>query len=187
MRIDRLVVVPKLTEINVWAAVYAVAVGDIDEDDVNDIVCGFNANPYARVYYGPGWTVSDSLAATDVVNAVDIGYFDGDDYLDVAVGTSDKKVHVFINGQARGSWTRSQIATSSGTVISIRAGDVDGDYWDDIVFGTDDSEIVWLRHTKGQFWESHSVDVDPDLQTKFYDIDLGDANRGILLDPVREE
>ncbi|TET90578.1 MAG: type IV pilin [Methanomassiliicoccales archaeon] len=187
MRIDRIIVIPTLTKINVGAVVNDVAVGDIDEDGVNDIVCGFAANPFVRVYYGAGWTASDSLTATANALTVDIGYFNSDDYLDVAAGTTDNSVYIWINGQSRGSWARSTVATTSGDVYSIRVGDVDGDYWDDIVYGTDVQELVFLRHVKGQYWESIVVNVDPELVTYFYDIDLGDADRGILLDPVRAE
>jgi hypothetical protein len=187
MRIDRLVVVPDSTEITVGSAVNDVAVGDIDEDGVNDIVCSFAASPYVRVYYGAGWTVFDGLGATANALTVDIGYFDGDVYLDVVAGTTDNTVYIWINGQARGSWTRSTVATAAGQIYSVRAGDIDGDYWDDIVYGTSMEELVWLRHVKGAYWESNDVNVDPELVTTYYDIDFGDASRGIILDPVRAE
>jgi hypothetical protein len=118
---------------------------------------------------------------------VDIGYFDGDDYLDVVVGTEDNFIYIWINGQARASWTRSTIATTAGDVYSVRAGDLDGDYWDDIIYGTSAQELVFLRHVKGAYWESNDVNVDPELVTTYYDIDIGDASRGIILDPVRAE
>lgn len=188
MRIDRIVVMPSSEEINVGSVVNAVAVGDMDEDGTNDIVCGFAANPFVRVYYGPSaWTSSDPLTATANALTVDVGYLDGDEYLDVAAGTIDNVVYIWINGQSRGSWTRSSVATTSGDVYAVRIGDVDGDYWDDIVYGTGMQELVWLRHVKGQYWESIVVNVDPELVTFFYDIDLGDADRGITLHPVREE
>ncbi|MCK4445341.1 MAG: VCBS repeat-containing protein, partial [Thermoplasmata archaeon] len=158
-----------------------------DEDGVNDIVVGLVGHPYVRVYYGTDWSASDQLTATASVLSVDIGYFNGDTYLDVVAGTTDNKVLIWINGQVRDSWTRSTIATTSGDVLAVRAGDVDGDYWDDIVYGTDSSVLVFLRHVKGQYWESHDVNMDPDIETAFYDIDLGDASRGILLNPTREE
>ncbi|MCK5292428.1 MAG: VCBS repeat-containing protein [Thermoplasmata archaeon] len=190
MRIDRIVVVfqgDDRTEINVGSAVNDVAVGDMDEDDVNDIVCSFAVSPYVRVYYGGDWTASDSLTASADTLAIDIGYFDGDDYLDVVAGTTDNKVYIWINGQARGAWTRSNIANTAGDIYSIRAGDIDGDRWDDIVYGTDLQELVYLRHVKGAYWESNDVNIDPELVTTFFDIDIGDANRGIILDPVRAE
>jgi flagellin-like protein len=187
MRIDRIEVVPDVTTITVGSAVNDVAVGDIDEDNVNDIVCSFAASPFVRVYYGATWGVSDSLTATANALSVDIGYFDGDDYLDVTAGTTDNTVYIWINGQTRGSWTRSTVATTAGDVYSIRAGDIDGDYWDDIVYGTDEQELVFLRHVKGAYWESHDVNIDPELVTIFYDIAIGDADRGITLDPVRDE
>ncbi len=187
MRIDRIVVVPFSVDISVGSAATDVAVGDIDEDDVNDIVVGLVGTPYVKVYYGPGWSASDQLTATASVTSVDIGYFDGDVYLDVVAGTIDNKVLIWINGQARGSWTRSTIATTSGDVLTVRAGDVDGDYWDDIVYGTDSEELVFIRHVKGEYWESNDVNIDPEIETAFYDIDIGDASRGITLDPTREE
>jgi len=187
LRIDRLIVNPDSTNISVGSAATDVAVGDIDEDDVNDIVVGLVDVPYVRVYYGADWTSSDALTATDSVNSVDIGYFDGDDYLDVAAGTIDNKVLIWINGQSRASWTRSTLATTAGAVLAVRAGDIDGDYWDDIVYGTDSDELVFLRHVKGEYWESHDVKLDPEITAPFHDIDVGDASRGITLDPVREE
>lgn len=187
MRIDRLVVVPDSTEINVGSVVNDVAVGDMDEDGINDIVSGFEVSPHVRVYYGPTWTSSDSLTASDNALSVDIGYFNGDDYLDVVAGTTDNTIYIWINGQARASWTRSALAIAAGDILAVRAGDVDGDYWDDIVYASDTKELVWLRHVKGQYWESHDVNIDPDLNTAFYDIDMGDASRGIILHPTREE
>jgi flagellin-like protein len=190
MRIDRIEVVfqgDDRTEITVGSVVNDVAVGDMDEDDVNDIVCSFAASPYVRVYYGGGWAASDSLTATADTLAVDIGYFDGDDYLDVVAGTTDNKVYVWINGQARGAWTRSTIANTAGDIYSIRGGDIDGDRWDDIVYGTDQQELVYLRHVKGAYWESNDVNIDPELVTTYFDIDIGDADRGITLDPVRAD
>ncbi|UCD91937.1 MAG: VCBS repeat-containing protein, partial [Methanobacteriota archaeon] len=171
MRIDRIVVIPTATDIAVGSVVNDVAVGDIDEDDVNDIVCGFAASPYVRVYYGSGWTASDPLTATANALTVDIGYFDDDDYLDVTAGTTDKTVYIWLNGQSRGSWTRSAVATTSGIVYAVRAGDVDGDNWDDIVYGTSMQELVFLRHVKGQYWNSITVNVDPELVTYYFDID----------------
>lgn len=187
MRVDRLVVVPDSTDISVGFSVYDVAAGDIDEDGANDIVCGYAGGSFVRVYYGPAWSVSDGLAATDDAFAVDVGYFDGDQYLDVVAGTADNYIYIWINGQSRGSWTRSAIANAAGQILAVRAGDVDGDYWDDIVYGTTAEELVWLRHVKGQYWESHDVNLDPELNTAFYDVDIGDADRGIKLDPTREE
>ena len=105
----------------------------------------------------------------------------------MVAGTTDNVVYIWINGQLRGSWTRSTLATTAGSVLVVRAGDVDGDYWDDVVYGTDNEELVWLRHVKGAYWESHDVNLDPELNTAFYDIDIGDADRGIILHPTRDE
>lgn len=188
LRIDKIVVYPNVKEITVGAVVNDVAVGDIDEDGTNDIVCGYAATPFVRVYYGPAdWTVVDGLTATANALSVDIGYIDGDDYLDVVAGTTDNSVYTFVNGQVRGSWTRSLVDTAAGDIMTVRVGDVDGDYWDDIVYGSTMQEIVFLRHPKGQYWEAHDVNLDPELVTTYWDIDVGDADRGITLDPVRAD
>lgn len=172
--VRRFITLPDEETISVGPPVNDLAVTDMDGDGDNDIVVGSGST--VRVYYAPAWG-SVSLAATGTVNAVDVGLLDADSTYDIAAGTSDNRVYWWAND---GTWTRTLIHTNQDDVLSLRVADVDGDYWDDIVIGTEDGYINWYRHDKGLVW---NIIVIEQLGTRIYDIDVGDVDRGVVIDP----
>ncbi len=73
------------------------------------------------------------------------------------------------------------IASLNDDVTSLRVGDVDGDYWDDVVISTREGIIRWLRHDQGTSWENTVIDA---IDTIIYAIDIGDVDRGVIIDPA---
>ncbi len=174
--VRRYVTNPTYDTIPVGTAVNDLTLADMDDDDDLDVIVGAGSN--AIIYYGTTWGSSRSLPATGTVNAVDVGEMDGDGTLDVVVGTANDRVYWFAND---GSWTRVLIASLNDDATSLRVGDVDGDYWDDVVVSTDAGIIRWLRHDQGTSWENTVIDA---INTRVYAIDIGDVDRGVVIDPA---
>ncbi len=174
--VRRYITNPTYDTIPVGTAVNDLTLADMDDDDDLDVIVGAGSN--AIIYYGTTWGSSRVLAATGTVNAVDVGYIDAGDTFDVVVGTANDRVYWFAND---GTWLRTLIASLNDDVTSLRAGDVDGDYWDDIVIATREGIIRWLRHDQGTSWENTVIDA---IDTIIYAIDIGDVDRGVVIDPA---
>ncbi|MFQ5920052.1 MAG: FG-GAP repeat domain-containing protein, partial [Thermoplasmata archaeon] len=172
--VRRFITIPDEEVIAAGPTVYDLAVADMDGDGDNDIVVGSGNN--VHVLYAPAWG-RVTLGATGAVNAVDVGYLDGDTTYDIAAGTGDNRVYWWAND---GTWTRTLVHTNQDDVRSLRVADMDGDFWDDIVIATEDGYIRWYRHDKGLSW---NVIVIDELGTRIYAIDVGDVDRGVVIDP----
>ncbi|HKZ63819.1 MAG TPA: FG-GAP-like repeat-containing protein [Thermoplasmata archaeon] len=165
--------------INLAAEAYDLSIADVDNDTDNDIVVATGTN--VRIYEGPAFVSFTSLSATNAALSVDVGYFDGDGLLDVVAGTSAGKVHWWRNGP----WIRSDILVMAGAdaMFTLRAGDVDGDLIDDVVVGTATGWVKWMRHLPTGAWsQSDVLIVTPPTTTTIYDIDIGDVDRGVIID-----
>lgn len=57
---------------------------------------------------------------------------------------------------------------------------MDGDFWDDIVIATEDGYIRWYRQDKELVW---NIIVIEQLGTRIYNIDVGDVDRRVAIDP----
>jgi len=64
-------------------------------------------------------------------------------------------------------------------VLSLRCGDVDGDFLDDVVLGSSLGSIRWFRHTSSGLWNDNLIQQ---VGTKAYDVDIGDVDRGVIID-----
>ncbi|HLB68211.1 MAG TPA: VCBS repeat-containing protein, partial [Thermoplasmata archaeon] len=165
--------------IGLAAEAYDLTVADVDNDTDNDLVVATGTN--VRIYPGPAFTVFTSLSATNTALSVDVGYIDADGLLDVVAGTSAGKVHWWRNGP----WTRADILVMPGAdaMFSLRVGDVDGDLLDDVVVGTATGWVKWMRHLPTGAWsESNVLVVTPPTTTTVYDVDIGDVDRGVIID-----
>jgi len=122
------------------------------------------------------------LAATGAALSVDLGYIDGDDDLDVVVGTDDDKIYWFENDLPATTWTRTKVTDTDGDVNTMRVGDVDGDYWDDIVIGTSTGKTLWYKNEHPGWTE----DLIDSRDTEVYDLDIGDVDRGVTIELERD-
>ncbi len=71
----------------------------------------------------------------------------------------------------------------TGTVNGVDAGYLDADGPYDIAAVTHDNRVCcvrWYRHDKGIVW---NVIVIENLGTRIYAIDVGDVDRGVIVDP----
>ncbi|MFQ5552103.1 MAG: FG-GAP-like repeat-containing protein [Thermoplasmata archaeon] len=176
--------IPAYWPIGVGAPTQGLTVADIDGDGHQDIVVA-TPGTALHVYYGDGtgkaWPSSDTLTATGALLTVDVGLVSADLALDIVVGTGDTKILLFTNGGSRGSWFLSTISSLSTTTTStLRVGDVDGDNWDDVIFGTENGFLVYLRNDQGTGWRTTIV---IQMNDRIDVIDIGDADRGVLIRP----
>ncbi len=158
--------------------IYAVAVGDLDNDARPDVVSGATQSPYLRVWQNDGtpfagtwsnYTLSNPLTAVD---AVVLGDLDNDGDLDLVVGTGPHYVYnvsdnyrilVYENDGTPfdGSWGgASTVRIISRTVHALALGDLDNDGWLDIVAGVHRYEPVG----------SSSDPVDPEYWPDWYEL-----------------
>jgi hypothetical protein len=116
-------------------AAVSVAIADMNNDGLNDIVVGVN-NIGMRVFYQGlnGDFTSFTDYATPNAYKICVGDFNHDGRMDMAgIGFSGSKVDVFTQ-QTNGTMAFSaQYTVSYGGYNDLKAGDVNGDGWTDIV------------------------------------------------------
>lgn len=153
---------------------YKVALGDMDGDTDLDIVASVAAgsplNYYLYLYenLGNNWagdtvnyrtTIDDTVTGTlgGRVNSIELGDVDGDNDLDIVVGTDNKNVFVYRND---GNWTQS-IVSAGDDVYTIALGDLDGNETLDIAVGRGSGKIsVFLNKGNGTFWGGPATSTD---------------------------
>jgi hypothetical protein len=161
------------------AEVYDLVIADMDNDGDNEIVVATGTN--VRIYQGSDFGAFTSLSTTNIALSVDVGFMDGDGFLDVIAGTDAGDVFWWPNVPP-GSWgSRTTVLDLPLTddVLSLRSGDVDGDLLDDVVIGTAAGAVRWLRHLTTGGWDDRFV---ASITTRVYDVDIGDVDRGVLID-----
>jgi len=159
--------------------IYAVAVGDLDNDGRPDVVSGATLTPRLRVWQNDGTPLSGTWYSSTLTNppasvdAVALGDLDNDGDLDVVVGTGPHVIYgpnancqiiVYENDGTPfdGSWeSMHSIATISYTVHALALGDLDNDGWLDIVMGAHHPEMV--------FGED-GTEADPSEWVDFYEL-----------------
>src|SRR3972149_4924512 len=139
----------------VGATVYDLAVADIDGDQDNDLIIARGANVRVYFYTGSGYGGSpESLSTSGNALAVDVGYIDGDPNLDVVAGTSTGNLYWW----RKGPWSRTLITTLAGS---------------------DQGAVRSFRHTSSGLWNDNLIQK---VGTKAYDVDIGDVDRGVIID-----
>ncbi|MBC7251684.1 MAG: VCBS repeat-containing protein [Anaerolineae bacterium] len=133
--------------------VWAIAVGDLDNDGRPDVVSGASSTPRLQMWQNdgtpfngawPSYTLTEPPAAVD---SLALGDLDNDGDLDLVVGTgphftyaaSDSyRILVYENDGTPfdGTWgTITNVAIISYTVHALALGDLDSDGWQDVVAG----------------------------------------------------
>ncbi len=89
-----------------------------------------------------------------VYNAMDVGDFNGDGYMDVAVGVSSeytwgsynnyRGLYIYTNPKTTGGWTTSRKDSSMNQPYTLDAADVNGNSYDDVVVGTYGGRRLYL-------------------------------------------
>ncbi|MEW5760584.1 MAG: hypothetical protein AB1779_07445, partial [Candidatus Thermoplasmatota archaeon] len=167
--------------------VFAIAFGDLDDDDDKDVVVGCEADR-VYIYDNDGyWTryVVDPDTGDDVL-AVALGDLDGDTDLDIVAGTDDRYVYYYLND---GIWDRSgTIANTDGIVLSLALANLTGDSKIDVAVATDAGISVYENPTWTKRWSANIgrvnsvalADMDYPQDGKL-DIVAGLENRKVIL------
>jgi hypothetical protein len=159
------------------AYVTDVAVGDLNGDDVADIVAADYYNVVHRINvllgdgqggYGPEQGYGGSAYSRSVV----LGDFTGDGHIDIANDTAN----IF---RGNGDGTFSELPTGGTNENAITAGDFNGDGWLDVV-----GLSIWLNNGDWSVDPTRLGDMDLDGDLDFDDID--DFTLG-LTDALRYE
>lgn len=148
---------------------------DMDEDGDLDVVftdrkgerCGLfwleNPGP-DRVRAGEVWIEHEIGALGREVVFADVGHFDDDPWLDVAVAVKPTAIHLF-RGRADGGW-RPQVLQlldqAIGKAKAVNMADLNGDGLTDLVFTCEDAKgeregVIWLETQGGDQWLQHSL------------------------------
>jgi hypothetical protein len=100
--------------------------------------------------------------------------------MDVVTGTNTG-LYTWWQNNGAGAFVRNDINLLGGSddILTLRVGDVDGDMQDDVVIGTQAGLIRWSRRLPTGVWDHRLV---RQITTNIMDIDLGDVDRGIIID-----
>jgi hypothetical protein len=153
-----------------------VAVADLDNDGVDDMIVVNTDDSTLSVLYGLGDGTFDAAVDYDVGNgpmALTVGHFDGDAYLDVASANNDSTVSIYY-GQADGSLADRQNVDVGTGAMDIVGGDFDGDAYPDFAVTNwwEGTVSVLYGQSDGSFAEREDIAVGDEPSA----IVVGDLN-----------
>jgi hypothetical protein len=158
----------------------AMALGDVDGDDLLDIIVGNNGEANQLYLNGGfhgttgawnGFTSGTDIEAgeSDSTTSVTLGDVDGDNTLDLIVGNDLQTNKLYINDgvDSGGIWLgfadSQDITTDAGATTSLALGDVDGDDDLDLVVGNNGTNKVYLNNGSDQpFSDAMPIDLVED-------------------------
>jgi outer membrane protein assembly factor BamB len=115
----------------------SMAVGDINGDEVADVVAGASYNGsntpdgYVHAINGVDGTSLWQFYVGSTINTVAIGDFNGDSYMDVAAGCFDDYIYAIDGEHGTQLWSKN---IGSLWINEVSTGDVNGDNLDDVAF-----------------------------------------------------
>lgn len=164
------------------------AVADFTNDGKLDIVLGtsvMGAKDLLRIGADGGtWSKSDipGLRPKGYVSAVDVGDWNGDGRLDLALGYLSREADLWHTGldvylaRAEGGWERKGVATEEtrNWLTALDSGDLDGDGKLDLAAATGDGRIwIFLGKGDGSFLRDKSPAVPSNLHgCRGYDVHI---------------
>ena len=163
----------------------SISLGDLNGDDILDIVTANGKDDNASVLLGNGdgsFAAAVNFGTGPIPNAIALGDMNGDGILDVVTSNEgDDSVSVLF-GNGDGSFAAAANFAAGVGVASVVLGDLNGDGHLDIVTGNSGAQnaIVLLGNGNGSFAAAASVAVGDGLQS----IALGDLNGDGILDLV---
>jgi hypothetical protein len=132
-----------------WSEVYAVEVGDIDNDGVPEIVAVNN-----NIFVFDGISHQQWQSTLGGCYGLDLGDIDGDGIKEIIVGTSTGNI-IAIDGQTHAE--ELNLNVSSSAIVGLRSYDINGDGQDDIAFAGSGSLSVYDVHGSRLLWQSGTL------------------------------
>jgi len=152
-----------------------VAIGDVNNDNLNEIAIGLSSSGMSnevRMYQNVsgGWNETNISDIDGYIQAIAIGDANNDGSKEIVVGGSTLNGGVLMYNRTGGSWVQTIINSTVTTINSVFIGDADNDSQNEVLVGMDD-----LRMYKNVFgkWRGWKIKTTP---VAVYSATIGDAN-----------
>ncbi len=166
---------------------YAVDIGDINNDGLNDIVMGAEGAGVVHAYFGApggGWTRQIVSSDSPGVNGIALCDINSDGKMDILAGADDE-LHIFLNqGGSSPAWNKSTVSGGYSTLHDVESADMDADGDTDIILADCDGDrLFWLRNDGGSTpaWTELQIDATMDYPCKIHPVDINlDGNMDVV-------
>ena len=143
-------------------AFLSIVFGDWDDDTDLDVVEGIESGKLFAYRnqggHGHYWQKREVDDLAKPVTAVDVGYVDQDDLLEIVAGTKSGDLWWYLNDNA---WTPTFIDNTGSEIKAVRMADMDDDGDDDLVVATGDD--IWIyENSDGMFGTVTTTDYFTD-------------------------